>query len=568
MDAQLKNQMATFAIVAVLVLVAIGVGFSLDLGDDDEDFMAIDRFDVPEGTHRIVLEEDQYQFAPLAASLLGNRGIHTTISWSENSGELENIQLPGVDLSYFSSQLALTYWVGVEETIVVDSYEHAVMMSSLALYKDIPILVYGETTTSAIHYLGSSKGKAITLGDVPFKGQMRLTEEEVVENSLDVAVEEGRDVDYITVVNPWDHNETIADVPHQSALAPVLNSYRGGVVLACPPHNETINLLVHETLNHSLDRGMDPGFICMYGDAYALPFIYAYDPQLGHDSPTDNVYADLDGNPWTVEKAIGRIVGSTLGELSRYHDRVFRYQSYLDTSSAPLVANPGTMGFDWNNNGLTYCGTAAEFAGQSWAVVNEELRNAGFDSQDDSPQAHSGYPVSTELSAELLCADFARANYIFMDADHGNPYRTANFWGIDLQPMYPGVFFAVSCSLGRIDLRNFGEEDTRYPDDEWGFTKSVTYCMMRQGMNCYFGAMRTAWGTVGTGGDRSAAPGLCYFLAEDIFTNDLTTGEALMNAKASLIAENDNNVNRCTTWEYNCFGDPAFNPYEPCNEGS
>ena len=87
-------------------------------------------------------------------------------------------------------------------------------------------------------------------------------------------------------------------------------------------------------------------------------------------------------------------------------------------------------------------------------------------------------------------------------------------------------------------------------------------------MNCYFGSMRTAWGTVGTDGDRSAAPGLCYFLAEDIFANDITVGEALMNAKASLIAQGDNNVNRCTTWEYNCFGDPAFNPYEPCNEGS
>jgi len=564
----LQNKIIALSVVALLVIVAIGARLVILSDDDDEKYVAIERFDVPEGEHRIVLTGDQYQFAPITASLLGNRGIYTTIDWKEESGAVENIALQGEDLSYVSSQIALSYWESAAETIVVNSYEQAIMMSSVALYKDIPILVYGKTTSSAIHYLGSSKGKSITLGDVPFKGQLRLKEEDVVGYSLSVAEDMGHEVDYLTVVNPWDHDETVADVPHQSSLAPVLNSYRGGVVLACPANNITINETIHATLNISKEHGMDPTFICMFGDAYALPFIYEYDPQLGKDSPTDNVYADLDGNPWTVEKAIGRIVGSTLGELSRYLDRVFRYESYLDTTSAPIVSSPGTMGFDWNNNGLTYCGTAAEFAGQSWAVVNEELRNAGFDSQDDSPQAHSGYPVSTELSAELLCADFARANYVFMDADHGNPYRTANFWGIDLQPMYPGVFFAVSCSLGRIDLRNFGEEDTRYPDDEWGFTKSVTYCMMRQGMNCYYGSMRTAWGVVGSDGDRAAAPGLCYFLAEDIFANDLTVGEALMNAKAALIQQNDNNVNRCTTWEYNCFGDPAFNPYEPCNEGS
>ncbi len=566
MNAILNNKMAVLAIAALVVIIAIGAGIAL-LEDDDDEYPPIEPIDVPEGSHRIVLSEDQYQFAPITASLLGNRGIYTSIGWYEESGEVENIFMEGDDLSYFSSQVAVSYWGESKEVVVVDSYEHAIMMSSAALYKDIPILVYGKTTTLAMHYLGASKGEAIVLGDVPFKGKEKLEEENIVNFSLSVARENGHDVDYLTVVNPWDHNETIADVPHQSALAPELNAFRGGVVVACPAHNLTINERIHDTLNLSLEHGMDPTFICMFGDAYALPFIHDYIDQFRHDCPTDNAYADLDGNPYTVEKAIGRVIGSTLSELSFYLDRVFRYESYLASGTAPTVSNPSLMGGDWNNNGLTYCGTAAEFAGQSDIAVNEELREAEFNTQDDSPQAHTGY-ATTEISSELLCSDFARANYVLMDADHGNPYRTANFYGIELKPMNPGVFFAVSCSLGRIDLRGYGEDDTRYPDDEWGFSKSVTYCMMRNGMNCYFGSMRTAYGTFSSDAHREAAPGLCYFLVEDILANDVTVGEALMNAKAALINHGNTNVNKCTTWEYNCFGDPAFNPYEPCNEGS
>jgi len=566
MDPGPNSKLLALSVATIVIVVAIGAFLLYEEDDEGTTFVPIESLFEDESGQRIVLTEEQYAFAPITASLMGNRGIHTSIEF-EGTGELVNMHVDGDDLSYYSSQVAVTFWDEVDEIIVVDSYEHAIMMCSVALYRDIPILVKGPSTLSAMHILHVGKGDAIVLGDVGFRGMVNLDEEEVLEYSVIVADEAGREIDYITVVDPWDSNETIADVPHQSALAPVLNAFRGGLVAACRPTADSINETVKIALNITGEHGMDPTFICMFGDAYSLPFVYAYDRQLGHDCPTDNWYGDTDGNPWTQEVATGRVIGITLRDVSHYLDRVFRYEHYLATTSRPGTSNPALMyPDDWNNNGLTYCATAAEFAGQSDIAVNDMLRDASFNTQDDSPQGHTGY-ATTVISAELLCSDFALANYILMDADHGNPYRTANFWGTELKPMNPGIFFAVSCSLGRMDLRGYGEEDDRYPDEEWGFTKSVTYLMMDNGLNAYFGSMRTAWGTFSSDAHQQAAPGLCYFLVQDMIDNDNTVGEALMNGKNALIAHDDSDVNRCTTWEYNCFGDPAFNPYEPVNEG-
>jgi hypothetical protein len=51
--------------------------------------------------------------------------------------------------------------------------------------------------------------------------------------------------------------------------------------------------------------------------------------------------------------------------------------------------------------------------------------------------------------------------------------------------------------------------------------------------------------------------------------NDYDSGTAYMHAKNDLI-ENSyaGNVDNITTWQYQHFGDPGFNPYEPNNEGS
>ena len=65
-----------------------------------------------------------------------------------------------------------------------------------------------------------------------------------------------------------------------------------------------------------------------------------------------------------------------------------------------------------------------------------------------------------------------------------------------------------------------------------------------------------------------AAPGLCYLYLREILANNLTSGEAYKNAKNRLISEGiGGNTDKLTTWHYQHYGDPAFNPYEPNHEG-
>jgi len=44
----------------------------------------------------------------------------------------------------------------------------------------------------------------------------------------------------------------------------------------------------------------------------------------------------------------------------------------------------------------------------------------------------------------------------------------------------------------------------------------------------------------------------------------------LMNTEKwdSIFNDEEWEINQVVCWEYECYGDPAFNPYEPCNEGS
>ncbi|PKK85433.1 MAG: hypothetical protein CVT48_05400 [Thermoplasmata archaeon HGW-Thermoplasmata-1] len=108
--------------------------------------------------------------------------------------------------------------------------------------------------------------------------------------------------------------------------------------------------------------------------------------------------------------------------------------------------------------------------------------------------------------------------------------------------------------------------------------------MLEKGSAVYFAATRTTWGQVGEIPDSPAysyedqgiggAQGLGYLLYNYMITENCTTGEALMKAKNEFIDNSGNFFGLLDSlrfeimWEYQLYGDPAFNPYEPCNEGT
>ncbi|MCK4614886.1 MAG: hypothetical protein KAU14_08785, partial [Thermoplasmata archaeon] len=268
-------------------------------------------------------------------------------------------------------------------------------------------------------------------------------------------------------------------------------------------------------------------------------------------TPSDNSYADLDGNKYTIEISIGRIVAKELHDLSYYADRVVNYQDYLaiELGTPPMrMLDP----LHWNNNAMIYMGWLAEFAEDSENHCREYLWALGrFNTQDDSDKAHAG------LGTTAMMVDLSMTNYFIINADHGSPTGTVTWGSEHLPDMHPGITFGVSCSLGRIDNVN---KNT-----------SVTYTMMEKGMNVYLAPTRTAFGSfVQTYPYQPiAAPGLCYLYIRFMIDNDYDSGVAYMHAKNDLINNGyGGGVDRTTTWQYQHFGDPAFNPYEPCHEGS
>jgi len=88
--------------------------------------------------------------------------------------------------------------------------------------------------------------------------------------------------------------------------------------------------------------------------------------------------------------------------------------------------------------------------------------------------------------------------------------------------------------------------------------------MVDNGVGAYIASMRSTYGiligsypmvglNMGTSGD------LSYYTMDNLITKDCTVGEALQQGKP--------NVGDVISFEYTLYGDPAFNPYEPCNEG-
>ncbi len=579
------------ALVAVVVLVVGGITFSL-AGDDDGDSgpiigkpkeMTLSNFEVQ--GDMIVLQESMYEATPSTSLLLPKAGVMTSIGWNPDSVDHHEI-LQG-DASAISSEVAISYWDSPQYAIVAENYTHAVRMVPAAVALDAPILLWGDTTEEALWTLGTiNANEIIVSGNTPLnkyksRGLTILDDCCYFRWVLDTLVEVGMDTNYLIVTNPTD-DEGFADVPHISAFASQLAAFRGAVILTTGSNGTEINDSVHQAYEQMDEHGFTPEFLCMVGDADALRFLHRSFENYVEDGfpeenpvPSDNWYADRDGDPFTLEVAPGRLIGKTLADISYYFHHLIFYESYLVTTSAPVQPLP-QQGLDWNNNAMVYCALAAEFDTRSLNEVWKDFYFDGeFDSADDSAPAHgtvSQYPPAVNP----VVNEFTRANFIAINADHGNPGSTVTFNADDLMPLHPGVAFAVSCNLGRIDDL-----------DERGYSveSSIAYTFLEMGLNAYIAPTRITYGVISTdtfdpeieSDDNKAGNGLCRLFYECIINNDCTVGEALQYASNTLynsaewdegFNDEEQAINTCVIWEYHCYGDPAFNPYEPVNEGN
>ena len=305
--------------------------------------------------------------------------------------------------------------------------------------------------------------------------------------------------------------------------------------------------------------------------------------QEGMGVPSDNFYADidadhanppfdLDGSPPSMELAVGRVVGWDPQDQSALLARTFFYDRIIDKFQ-------GHTGQAWKDSALNTFGSKVPvgFAVTVTTKLNEAWRL-------------SGYTVDTRHDSALSDRQFSapyyeKSNFIFFCA-HGFFYwyvppgyqKDGVGGGFDVAHVKdmnfgPSVIFGSSCVTGRIDgLPAYN-------------TLSQTF--LHSGMNAYVGASRLSWGgfsplQTGSGEVFGDYLGLMFYgyLTGYVYNKsgglvsqgigDFTVGQSLVMSKNRYAADcgtDGGGANDDTLEEFNLFGDPMFNPYEPNHGG-
>ena len=530
------------------------VNFTLDTPDPLFDPLVV------EGIETIVIGKNIAQAGVVFGPVLYNHDIDLKVNWSAGTGLV--LEIPDAqfyDLALFSCSVATGFWDGPDTVLFVPDHAWALKASLLASLVNAPIVVTEGLSTEAIEQvtgdLMMTMDRTMFCGeDLPSNlpspcGLHLATDSELWNRTISEAVKRGILIDYMIVTNPDDIKDDDRGVRSISTLAPVLSAHYNGIILPATATGGKIDALIEKTYGIFSERGIEMEYLCLLGDDVHIPFISG--SKAGHSAPSDEYYADLDDDTESRELANGRVLGRSVEEVSRYLHRITHYSEYLATSIKPGLPLPA-LGPFWNNNAVIFCGIAAEFAYDSEIATRRVLMaNGSFNTKDDTSEAHSVPP-----NTGAIMRDFSRSNFIAINADHGEPDSTMTFEAHDLPQMYPGVCFAVSCSLGRIDGISI--------------ESSITYAMLANGMNAYLGSTRTTYGTFMNSlpdYQPEAAPGLCYLFFEHMLRSNLTTGEAFRRACNDLNEHGVENINPYITLEYVLYGDPGFNPYDPANEG-
>ncbi|MDD5502307.1 MAG: C25 family cysteine peptidase, partial [Candidatus Thermoplasmatota archaeon] len=550
------------SIAAILSLAFIAISLSGCISDnhphhhpgivvEKPDSFSIQKIDF-EKYASISLPESAYMAVPVLAPAEKIFGQNVTFGEGGNGA----IMAEASDASLFSSQIALAFWEGSNSSaVVVDSYENALLASPLAVLLGAPLLYYGNTTNEALWRIGASGSRTISVGNIYYRVGMNLrNESQVWEAIADEASRQGLAIDYLAVANPADNRTSKFATPYISCFAPLFASENGGAVVLAGQDPNYARSKISNAMEVFARKQMPIKFICIMGDCYAVGQEYKSSKEYSGKEewcdddgpiPSDNYYASTDGNDFTLELSVGRVVGRNLSDICNYFYRMKDYNSTLSSKTYPADADIGSnviLGNDWNNNAITYHGVQTEYMSpDSELSAFQMFRNSKFDVQDDFLYSKlCGYPANALVwgfedapSGPYLAADFAKANFISVAMDHGCPEGTVTLWYDQLVPMNPCVYFIGSCHMGCID-KYFGAKIDK--------SKSFLYEMLSKGAATYIASTRLMMGsydklpsTPASEYEPRNGPGLNYLFFKYLIENNETVGEALMHAKNELV---------------------------------
>ncbi len=514
-------------------------------------------------------------------------------------GETTSMEITG-STEEISLQLALNFWEESDGAILMEetpeSYNHTLPGIVLASYLNIPVIISDGLSPAAREIL-DDLGVKYTLVFGEGKGYgttIRFRDHASVENVV-LQLLEARfgGLSYITLTNPRDLGVPYA-LPGSSSLAPYLSASHEGLVCAAPEEpiedgkdfrmeedaylaNET-TLRVKEHMMETIQRVEEAGllqdylddspYLAIMGSAYTIPFHYSYltpqgimaapeqninDPAL---VPSDDIYADVDGDLPSSELAIARPIGFNLEDASALMARSLFYEEYM----AQWVAeSPVSQLLDasWQDSAFIHCGD--DWNGYvltstpAYVEVYEYLNRHGYTTYTT---------IATGESVDDVTRFFQSSNMVFILA-HGSEtgfHMIDGYTAADVKNWWlgPSSFVVTSCNVGNTDSPNLTNIDN-----------SIALAIIRSGVGAFYGGMRYEYTGVYNPNDEyplvaSGSPRLSQILIKLTTEQDLTSGIALRDAKNQYMYELDNGGVR----DYDVaikilYGDPLFNPYEP-----
>lgn len=508
----------------------------------------------------------------------------------------ENIEVN--DLTEASLKIAEMLENPEKTAFIFNEYSYGLAAVPLASYLNAPLIYAKKLEDVKGKLAGLNITKFITLG---FRGgdKEMLKIKDVQEYFLNILAERGDYCDYIVVANTYDieieHKDNRFPQDCMSMSAASLAAFRKALIAVVefePDDAKWNNTEQVEEVKDAivkarilvLTHGMVPHYICLVGDPKMIPMKYYTGCGTGEWAeeavPTDNYYADFDGNPFTQEMSIGRIVGRDVGDASALVARSAGYQRMVELEKA----KGGLAGTDintWIKNAYFLEGTLLIelFSTGDVVAVNKMLTEGGFITKF----RHSAVGA---LSSQNM--DIYDNNYIIYYGHGGDDGWY--YFGIgggdavrvgpeDLEGKIipPGNGIAGSCLTSALDDMS---EYAKSPID-----KRISLAFLRAGAVSYVGGTRVTWGEVKVWPvlESSCNGMLCNRYIENLVRFNQTLGDSLMIAKNEYykMASNmnrtviyiDNNFiphtyHGLTPWDnrtmlaYPLYGDPAVNPYE------
>ena len=420
-------------------------------------------------------------------------------------------------------------------------------------------------------------------------------------------------------------------MPELSSLAPYLTAYHKGIVLARPEfalqhseytgcincgeptlseeaivdankkslfvHEELLKLLVRledsapmdvlgnsEAINSMADRYYnDPVYLGIIADTNMIPHYY-YDggsASEGYGEPGDTYYADINADPSNplldlgpgridpdmpdLELPVGRLTGFNVQDVSALLGRTFFYYDIIDQFSG---FDQGEVHTTWKNNAYAFLGSAIPVEmmyGTLFDHIKESLTKGGFNVKETSETlSHRENSEKFQTGSNYIVGGVHGFYYWYVPAvrtkySGGSAYDVAHVREMDFGP---STMFLVSCVTGRIDGLN--------PEN------CLAMAYLHGGVTAYLGATRSTYGGLKADADfdmrlePTGAVLLSKYFTEQIMDNQ-DVGMALRNAKNLYLPDDGNSPDEGTSGiiygHYIIHGDPAFNPYEPDNEG-